>query len=211
MGFNLDFAPVADVLTNPENTVVKNRSYGNDAKLVSSMVKQELTGLESHGVYGCIKHFPGHGATVGDTHEGYAYTDKTWDELKTSEVIPFADCITQGVSFLMVGHISLPNVTGDNTPASLSETMITTYLQGELGYQGIVLTDALNMKAVTEQYTSAEAAVKAVNAGVDMLLMPADFSSAYSGVLSAVQNGTITQERLDTSVQKILKVKMTLK
>ena len=210
MGFNLDFAPVADTLTNPDNTVVKRRSYGSDPQLVAEMAAQNLEGLESHPIYGCIKHFPGHGATLGDTHNGYAYTDKTWEELKSSDVIPFQRCMEEGISFVMVGHISLPQAAGDDVPASCSRTVIQDYLRGELGYDGIVLTDALNMAAVVDQYTSAQAAVKALQAGNDMLLMPSDFRSAYQGVLDAVAQGTITEERLEESVMRILKVKMRL-
>lgn len=208
MGFNLDYAPVADVLTNPENTVVKDRSYGSAPVLVSEMILKNLAGLEAHGVYGCVKHFPGHGATTGDTHEGYAYTDKTWEEMKENEVVPFTDAIEQGVSFVMVGHISCPNITGDHTPASLSKIMIEDYLKGELGYENIVITDALNMHAITEQYSSAEAAVTALNAGVDVLLIPEDFAEAYEGVLDAVQQGEITEARIDESVEKILRAKL---
>lgn len=208
MGFNLDFAPVADTLTNPDNTVVKRRSYGSDPQTVAEMAAQNLKGLESQGVYGCIKHFPGHGATLGDTHNGYAYTDKSWEELKASDIIPFQRCIAEGISFVMVGHISLPQAIGDNVPASCSQTAIQGYLRGELGYQGIVLTDALNMGAIVDQYSSAQAVVKAFQAGSDMLLMPADFRSAYQGVLDAVNQGTISQERLNESVTRILKVKM---
>lgn len=210
MGFNLDYAPVADVLTNPENTVVKERSYGSESALVAEMVLKNLKGLNLHGIYGCVKHFPGHGATAGDTHEGYAYTDKTWEELKENEIVPFKAAMEEGVSFVMVGHISCPNITGDNTPASLSKIMIEDYLKGELGYENIVITDALNMQAVTRQYSSAEAAVTALHAGVDMLLMPEDFKEAYEGVLDAVQQGEITEERLDESVEKILRVKMNM-
>ncbi len=210
MGFNLDFAPVADVLTNPENTVVKRRSYGSDPQVVSEMVGQNLKGLASHKVFGCIKHFPGHGATLGDTHNGYAYTDKTWEELKAADVVPFQSAIANGVSFVMVGHISLPNALSDDVPASCSETVIQQYLREELGYQGIVLTDALNMGAVTEQYPSAQAAVKALVAGNDMLLMPADFKSAYQGILDAVAEGMVTEERIDESVRRILKVKLAM-
>lgn len=208
MGFNLDYAPVADVLTNPENTVVKDRSFGNNPALVSEMVLENLAGLEENGVYGCVKHFPGHGATTGDTHEGYAYTNKTWTEMKENEIIPFRDAIEQGVDFVMVGHISCPNITGDNTPASLSKIMIEDYLKGELGYENIVITDALNMQAVTEQYSSAEAAVTALHAGVDILLIPEDFHEAYEGVVDAVQQGELTEERIDASVEKILRAKM---
>jgi len=208
MGFNLDFAPVADVLTNPENTVVKRRSYGSSPQLVSQMVLENLKGLQQHQVYGCVKHFPGHGATIGDTHQGYAYTDKTWEELRNSEIIPFKDSIDWGVDFVMVGHISLPNVTGDDVPASLSSHIITELLRGELGYDGIVLTDALNMGAVTQQYTSAQAAVNAILAGTDMILMPQDFKSAYEGIWNALQDGTITEERLNESLTRILRVKL---
>ncbi len=210
MGFNLDFAPVGDTLTNPDNTVVKRRSYGSDPQAVAEMAAQNLKGLESHRVYGCIKHFPGHGATLGDTHNGYAYTDKTWEELENSDFIPFKRCMAEGISFVMVGHISLPQATGDDVPASCSQAVIQDYLRGELGYDGIVLTDALNMGAVVEQYTSAQAAVKAFLAGSDMLLMPADFRSAYQGMLDALAQGAITEERLDASVMRILKVKMRL-
>ncbi len=210
MGFNLDFAPVGDTLTNPDNTVVKRRSYGSDPQAVAEMAAQNLKGLESHRVYGCIKHFPGHGATLGDTHNGYAYTDKTWEELENSDVIPFKRCMAEGISFVMVGHISLPQATGDDVPASCSQAVIQDYLRGGLGYDGIVLTDALNMGAVVEQYTSAQAAVKAFLAGSDMLLMPADFRSAYQGMLDALAQGAITEERLDASVMRILKVKMRL-
>ncbi len=208
MGFNLDFAPVADTLTNPDNTVVKRRSYGSDPQTVAEMAAQNLKGLESQGVYGCIKHFPGHGATLGDTHNGYAYTDKSWEDLKASDLIPFQRCIAEGVSFVMVGHISLPQAIGDDVPASCSQTAIQGYLRGELGYQGIVLTDALNMGAIVDQYSSAQAAIKAFQAGSDMLLMPADFRSAYQGVLDAVNQGGISQERLNESVTRILKIKM---
>ncbi len=210
MGFNLDFAPVADVLSNPENTVVKQRSYGSDAQKVSQMVQENLKGLQQHQVFGCIKHFPGHGATQGDTHDGYAYTDKTWEELADNDIIPFEDSIAWGVEFVMVGHISLPEVTGDDVPASLSPFVIGNLLRTKLGYEGIVLTDALNMGAVTDQYTSAQAAVKAILAGNDMILMPLDFKSAYAGILTAIQDGTISQERLDESLARILRVKLSL-
>lgn len=210
MGFNLDLAPVADVLTNVDNTVVKRRSYGSDPKLVSEMVKENLDGLWKHQVYGCIKHFPGHGATAGDTHQGYAYTNKTWEELDNSDVIPFRECIKHGVKFIMVGHISLPNVTKEDVPASLSSEVINGILREKLGYDGIVMTDALNMGAVLQQYTVAQAAVQAVLAGNDILLMAADFKAAYEGILQAVQDGIITEERLDESVGRILKVKLGL-
>lgn len=208
LGFNLDFAPDADVLTNPDNTVVKKRSFGSDPRVVSDMSLTVAQGLAQHQVYSVYKHFPGHGATAGDTHQGYAYTDKTLDELKQSELIPFENAIQNNAAFIMAAHISAPRVTGDDTPASLSKTMITDILRGQMGYDGIVVTDAMNMGAVTEQYTSAQAAVKALQAGADLVLMPEDFQEAYQGVLDAVKDGTLTEQRINESVTRIVKVKV---
>lgn len=208
LGFNLDFAPDADVLTNPENTVVKKRSFGSDPQVVSDMSLAVAQGLAQHQVHSVYKHFPGHGATAGDTHQGYAYTDKTLDELKQSELIPFENAIRNNAEFIMAAHISAPRVTGDDTPASLSKTMITDILRGQMGYDGIVVTDAMNMGAVTEQYTSAQAAVKALQAGADIVLMPEDFQEAYQGVLDAVKDGTLTEQRVNESVTRIVKVKV---
>lgn len=208
LGFNLDFAPDADVLTNPDNTVVKKRSFGSDPRVVSDMSLAVTQGLAQHQVYSVYKHFPGHGATAGDTHQGYAYTDKTLDELKQSELIPFENAIQNNAEFIMAAHISAPRVTGDDTPASLSKTMITDILRGQMGYDGIVVTDAMNMGAVTEQYTSAQAAVKALQAGADLVLMPEDFQEAYQGVLNAVKDGTLTEQRINESVTRIVKVKV---
>lgn len=208
LGFNMDNAPDADVLTNPANTVVKDRSFGSDCDTVSEMALAELEGLEDQGVKGLLKHFPGHGATTADTHEGYAYTDATLEEMKSNELVPFADGIEAGVDIIMVGHISCPQVTGNEEPASLSEKMITGVLREDMGFDGVVITDAMNMGAIAENYSPAEAAVKAVLAGVDMILMPEDFQQAYTGVLNAVKSGKITQERIDASVTRIIGLKL---
>lgn len=207
-GINLDFAPVADVLTNSENTVIAKRSFGDDPKLVSTMAIQVAAGLQDNGVYACMKHFPGHGATSEDSHNGAAVTEKTWDEMLSAEIVPFQDGILQGLPFLMVSHISAPNVTGDDTPASLSTVMITDKLRTELSYDGIVITDALNMNAITDNYTSGEAAVKAIEAGADLLLMPENLQEAYQSIREAVADGTITVERIDESLSRILRVKL---
>ena len=207
-GFNLDFAPDADVLTNPDNQVIGTRSFGTDPYVVSEMTQSVVKGLEDNQVYACLKHFPGHGATSGDTHAGYAYTDKTLDELMQSELVPFFNGIQNGVHFIMVSHIAAPQVTGDNLPASLSPYMIQNVLREQMGYDGIVITDAMNMGAISDSYGSADAAVRAVNAGADIVLMPKDFVSAYQGVLNAVENGTISTDRIDESVRRILRLKM---
>lgn len=208
LGFNLDFAPVADVWSNPENTVVKRRSFGSDAAIVSNLALALSDGLTSQGVYSTFKHFPGHGATAGDTHEGYAYTSKTLEELRACELVPFQAAVDAGADFIMAGHISLPEILGDSTPASLSSEMMTGVLREEMGYDGIIVTDALNMGAVVQHYTSAEAAVKALQAGADLLLMPENFEEAYQGVLAAAEEGRISQERIDASVRRILEVKL---
>lgn len=207
-GFNLDFAPDADVLTNPDNQVIGTRSFGTDPYVVSEMTQSVVKGLEDNQVYACLKHFPGHGDTSGDTHAGYAYTDKTLDELMQSELVPFSNGIQNGVHFIMVSHIAAPQVTGDNLPASLSSYMIQTVLREQMGYDGIVITDAMNMGAISDNYGSADAAVRAVNAGADIVLMPKDFVSAYQGVLNAVENGTISTDRIDEAVRRILRAKM---
>ena len=211
LGFNMDAAPDTDVLTNPENQVVKYRSFGSDPELVAKMAAAELKGLNGRGIIGMYKHFPGHGGTTADSHEGYAYVDDTLEELEKGAFVPFQDGIDNGIQVIMVSHISCPNVTGDNTPATLSKTMITDILREKMGFDGMVITDALNMGAITAQYSSSEAAVAALNAGADMLLMPEDFQSAYNGVLNAVENGTVTEERIDESVCRSLEVKASTK
>lgn len=207
LGFNVDFAPVADVLTNEANTVIGERSFGTDSAMVAQMVTSELKGLSDAGIYGTAKHFPGHGATAEDSHEGAAVSERTLEELMAAELVPFQSAINEGVNFVMVGHIAVPNATGDNTPSSLSEKMITDVLRTQMGYRGIVITDAMNMGAITENYSADEAAVKAVQAGADMILMPEDYETAYNGLLAAVNDGTISEERINESVTRIVKVK----
>ena len=208
LGFNVDYAPVADVLTNPDNTAIGTRSFGSDASVVADMVTKELEGLSSQGVFGAVKHFPGQGGVSGDSHDGAVTLDKSLEELMQTELVPFQKAVENGVSFVMVGHISVPQVVGDNTPASLSQMMVSNVLREQLGYQGIVITDAMNMGAITGTYTADQAAVMAVNAGVDMILMPQDYETAYNGLLQAVQDGTISEERIDESVERIVKVKL---
>ena len=206
-GFNLDLAPVTDVRSNPKNSVIGNRAFSSDPQLVSRMVASFIEGIHGQRVRTCLKHFPGHGGTAGDTHAGYVALEKTWDELLQLELIPFIDNLA-AADVIMLGHISLPNVTDDGLPASLSKQIITDRLRGELGYQGLVTTDALEMGAITKTYTSAEAAVLALDAGVDLLMMPAYLPGAFDGVVEAVQDGRIPEARLDESVLRILRMKM---
>lgn len=206
-GFNMDMAPDADVLSNLNNTVIGTRSFGSDPQFVSQMVHAEVEGFQSTHVEPVIKYFPGHGGTLGDTHEGFAYTDKSLDQLKECELIPFQNEINQGIQMIMVSHISVPNVLGDNTPSSLSSVMVQDLLRDQMHFDGIVITDGLDMGAIVNAYDSATAAVMAIQAGDDILLMPENFSLAYQGVLDAVNQGVISKDRIETSVRRILRYK----
>lgn len=205
-GFNLDFAPVADTNTNPENIVIGSRSFGNDPNLVAKMVTAEITGLHKSKIMSCIKHFPGHGDTKGDTHIGYVSVEKTWEELKECELIPFIHSL-DATDMIMISHITTPNITTDQLPASLSAEMIEEKLRGELGYKGVVISDSMAMGAITNEYSSSESAVKAILAGIDIILMPEDFVDAYNGIYTAVKNGMISEKRIDQSVLRILSLK----
>ncbi|MBS6194597.1 MAG: glycoside hydrolase family 3 protein [Clostridiales bacterium] len=207
---NVDFAPVADVYTNENNTVIGTRSFGQDANLVAAMVEQEVIGLQEQNIAAVLKHFPGHGDTSQDSHSGMASSSKTLDELRSCEWIPFRSGIDAGASFVMVGHISYPNILESDIPASISYTMTTEILRQELGFEGIIITDAMNMGAIANRYDSADAAVRAVQAGVDIILMPNDFQAAYEGLLNAVREGIVEESRIDDSVRRILEAKCSL-
>ncbi len=206
-GIDQDFAPVADVNTNPNNKVIGNRAFGSDPSIAKEMVRSVIEGMHESSTLTCIKHFPGHGDTSTDTHTGYAETLKSWDELLNCEMIPFIEGIKAGTDMVMIAHIAAPNITGTDEPATVSYEIITEKLRNELGYDGVVITDSCAMGAITKYYTSAEVSVKAIQAGVDIILMPEDYFSAFEGVKAAVLNGTISYERLNESVYRILKLK----
>lgn len=206
-GFNLNFAPVADVLTDPDNDAIGERSFGSDPAVVSSMVASSVTALEEVGVTACMKHFPGQGDANGDTHEGLASSDRTLEEIKSTELQPFVAGMEAGAQMIMVGHFTVPAIDEDNTPASLSKKVITDLLREEMGYNGVVITDALNMSAISEYYDSAQACIMAFKAGADMVLMPEDFEAAYEGVLAAVKDGTISEARINDSLRRVYRIK----
>lgn len=211
-GFNMDFAPVADVWTNPENTVIGKRAFSRDAGTVAEMARDMAQGLQSEGILPTFKHFPGHGDTAEDSHSGLAHTEKTKAEMLTCELLPFVqgkDESQTAPRAVMVGHIAAPALGTGETPASLSHSVVTELLREELlaGEDVLVITDSLAMGAVTEQYSPGEAAIEAFLAGNDMLLMPAGLEEAFDAVLGAVQEGRIPEERLDESVARILRFK----
>lgn len=204
-GFNMDFAPDADVNTNPDNPIIGKRAFSSNPETAADMAEAMASGLRQAGIIPVFKHFPGHGDTATDSHTGAAVSEKSWEEMLFCEWIPFLragdwDCV-------MVGHITAPNVTGNSVPASLSSRMVTEILREELGFSGLIITDSLEMKAVSQDHTPAEASVMALQAGCDMILMPSGFREAFEGVVSAVENGEISQERLDSSVRRILEFK----
>ena len=206
-GFDIDFAPVADVNTNPENVVIGPRAFSDDPAVAAPMVVNYLQGLKDAGITGCIKHFPGHGDTKADTHYGYASTQKTWDEMLNCEMVTFKAGIQWGCQLIMTAHIGAPKVTGSDVPATMSPIILQDKLRGELGYQDIIITDGMEMGAITQQYTSAEAAVGSIQAGADIVLGPRYFTEAFDAVIAAVNNGTISEERINQSVRRILKLK----
>lgn len=205
IGFNVDFAPVADVAG--EGSALGNRSFGSDPQMVGDMVASAVGGIEGTGVSACLKHFPGLGSTSEDTHDGRVEITKSIDEMRASDFVPFSAGIEAGADFVMVSHATAPALDEDNVPSSLSKKVITDILRGELGFEGVVITDALDMTAITDYYTPEEAAVMALEAGADMLLMPEDFEKAYEAVLAAVQEGAISEERINESLNRIYRVK----
>lgn len=207
LGFNLDFAPVADVVDPLRSDTMGLRSFSSDAAVAADMVRAEVEGFRDKKMLCCAKHFPGIGAAAGDSHEGAITIEATNEELETVDLVPFRAAIEAGVPMIMVGHVSLPNIVGDSTPAPLSSAVVQGMLRDSLGYTGIIVTDSLSMGAIADYYTPAEAAVAALKAGCDIPLMPERLDEAYQGVLSAVQVGELTEERLDESLTRILTAK----
>lgn len=201
-GFNMDFAPVADVNTNPENPVIGTRAFSPKADVAAEMAAAMADGLRSTGITPVFKHFPGHGDTAEDSHLGIAVSHKTKSEMEQCEWLPFEEAVEGDC--IMVGHIAVPEVTGDSTPSTMSYEVVTEILKNQLDFSGLIITDSLEMKAVTDSYGAGGAAKTAFLAGCDILLMPENLEEAFGAVMSAVEDGEISEERLDDSVRRIL-------
>ena len=208
LGFNVDFAPDADIITNANNTEIGNRSFGTNAELVAKMVPKVIQGLHESNVCATLKHFPGHGGSEANSHNEFSYTPQNLDGLRQVEFLPFKAGIEEDADFILVSHIAVPNVTNNNIPSSLNEVIVNDILRKELDYKNIIITDALNMKAISNYYTSEEASLAAIKAGADMLLMPSNLDEAYSAVIESCNDGTISEGRLNESVRRILKTKV---
>ena len=206
--FDIEFAPVADVNTNPDNIIIGPRAFSDKPEVAAPMVTSYLQGLKDAGITGCVKHFPGHGDTSDDTHTGYVQSLKTWEEMKDCEMVTFRAGIQWGCQLIMTAHIAVPNVTGSTIPSTMSSVVLQDKLRGELGYQNIIITDGMEMGAITKHYTSGEAAVGSIKAGVDIVLGPRDFTEAFDAVIAAVNDGSISEERINQSVRRILKLKL---
>ena len=203
--FNTDFAPVADVWTNPENTVIGDRAYSDDFEQAAELVASAVRGFTDAGVICCLKHFPGHGDTSTDTHQGAAVVSKSLDELRAGEFLPFVSGIEAGADMVMIGHITVTSV--DPEPATISKAIITDVLRGELGWDGVVISDSLDMGALAG-YDNGEVCVKFLEAGGDILLGIPDIETALTALEAAVTDGRLTESRIDESVQRVLELKI---
>lgn len=204
-GFNTDFAPVADVWTNKRSNAIGDRAYSDDYDEAAELVAAAVKGFHDGGVICCLKHFPGHGSTKTDSHDGAATVDKTLPQLRQEDLKPFMSGIAAGADMVMVGHLTVPTM--DDAPASLSHKIVTNLLRYDLGFRGVIVTDGLQMQALA-QYTDGEKAVLALAAGNDMLLEISDVPGTVAAIEKALADGTLTQAALDQSVLRILQLKL---
>ncbi len=211
VGIHLAFAPVADVNSNPANPIINTRSFGEDPRAVARFVAAEVRGIEEHGMLATAKHFPGHGDTRTDSHLGLAVVPADWTRLDTLELIPFRAAIQAGVTGVMSAHVALPALDGGQSrPGTVVPTILTGLLRDSLHFQGLVVTDALDMGGLVSAYGSTEAPVLALLAGADLLLQPVDAGATIDAVERAVNDGRVSEARLDQSVRKILALKQRL-
>ncbi|GAA3557146.1 glycoside hydrolase family 3 protein [Amycolatopsis ultiminotia] len=213
VGINQDYAPDADVNSNPANPVIGVRSFSGRPDLAGDFVAAEVRGYQDSGpaaetVSATAKHFPGHGDAATDSHTGLPRIDRSEQQWRTTDVPPFKEAISAGIDSIMSAHIQFPSLDPSGEPATLSEPIITGKLRGELGYDGVVITDSLEMQGVRELHSDAEIPVLALNAGIDQLLMPADLDLAINSVLAAVKSGELSMQRIDQSVLRVLKLKL---
>ncbi len=211
IGINQNFAPDADVNVNAQNPVIGVRSFGSDPSLVSKLVSASVAGYQDANVSSTAKHFPGHGDTATDSHYGVPIINHTRAQWESIDAPPFRAAIKRGIDSIMTAHIVVPSLDPSGTPATLSKPIITDVLRGELGYDGVVITDALTMQGVRDNFGDDRIPVLALKAGVDQLLMPAPgkLDIAYNAVLDAVRSGELTEARIDQSVHRVLQLKMT--
>jgi len=217
LGINMNFAPVADIWTNPANTVIGNRSFGSDPDVVGDMVYAAVQGLNNAGVLSTIKHFPGHGDTYEDSHYLLAVYPHDWERFDTVESLPFVRGIDAGVHAVMMGHIATPQLQNHEAlfywmepwlesgtlPATFSDFWVQDILRGVMGFDGLVITDALEMRALSDNFTPAQVALGAFMAGADILLMPTNVTVTFDALINAYHDGVFDQQRLHESLRRI--------
>ena len=207
IGVRWSNSPVADVNSNAENPVINTRSYGEDPAAVADMVSAYVRGAQDAGMIATLKHFPGHGDTREDSHMQLPVLPFERERLRNVELVPFRAGIAAGAKAVMTSHLALPRIDPSGKPATLSAPVLTGLLRKELGFDGVVVTDGMRMQGITDQYGSAEAAVLAIEAGADAVLGIEDIDEGYHGVLDAVRSGRLSEERISTSVRRILSAK----
>jgi beta-glucosidase-like glycosyl hydrolase len=215
IGITWNFAPIADVNSNPANPIINTRSFGEQPEIVSRFAVPFMLGLEEESVAATAKHFPGHGDTSVDSHRELPFVDGDWNRFSTLELPPFEALIGAGVRSIMTGHLAAPQLAeflgapleDRFLPATLSRTLTTTLLRDRMGFEGVIVTDALEMKGVTDLFGDAEVAIRAFESGADILLMPPDPVIAYDALTTALLQGRITEEQIQEKISRIVKLK----
>lgn len=210
LGINTDFAPTADVLANAGNTVIGSRSYGSDPAAVTAQITAVMAGLSGAGLASAVKHFPGHGNTDVDSHKGLPELDQPKSRLMDEDLVPFKAAIAAGVPMVMAGHLDVRSI-DPGVPASLSKKVLVDLLRGELGFQGVCISDAFQMEPVTQRYGPREAAWRGILAGNDLILMPENVTEAYAGLAEALKDGRLPRERLVEAATRVVVMKQWLK
>lgn len=208
-GFNMDFAPVLDINSNPQNPVIGDRAFGTSPEIVSSLGVETMKGIQDADVISVVKHFPGHGDTSVDSHVGLPKVNKDLKELNNFEIIPFREAIKNNADGIMIAHILLPKI-DSKYPASLSKAVINDILRQQLGFKGIVITDDMTMGAISKNYRIGDAAIKSINAGSDIILIAHDYNKGIdviTSLIKAINSGSIKMSRIDESLYRILQLK----
>ena len=207
VGIHQAYAPVVDVNSNPANPIINTRSYGEDPRLVARLAAAHIRGLQENGVFATAKHFPGHGDTDTDSHMQLPFLNISRARADSVELLPFRSAIGAGVAGIMVAHVAFPELTGDSLPATISPALMDTLLHRDLQFTGLTVTDALDMDAIAARYPGGTSAVRAIQSGTDVLLMPRDPRMVLEAVVAGVQSGQLTEARIDASVRRILEMK----
>ena len=210
LGIHIAYAPVLDVNNNPDNPVINTRSYGEDPELAARMGVAFIHGLQDHGMIATGKHFPGHGDTGVNSHLALPVVTVSRSRLDTVELVPFRAAVNAGVGAIMSFHGAMPALDSSNVPGTLSPKVLTGLLRGEMGFRGIIISDAMDMRGVLDTYGADEAVKRAITAGIDVLIQPLDVSKTIDAVLAGISEGRYTEARLDSSVRRVLETKRRL-